>query len=73
MYAIRSYYGTHHLHLPPLGFGVSTVHAEKIGNKKSGLITAGTCPDFKKNIFFIVGILGQEADTDLLFQRTFQG
>ena len=52
----------HQLDFPPPGGGVHTVHPEQAVGKQGAFLSADAAPDLHNDIFFIVGILGQQQD-----------
>ena len=55
----------HQLNAPALGGGVHGVHPEKAVGKQGAFLTAHTAPDFHDDVFFVVGILGQQQNLQL--------
>ena len=54
-------------HVPVLRFGVARVHAEDFGREQRGFVAARAGADFEHDVLFVVGILGQQQDLQLVF------
>ncbi len=48
-------------------FGVAGVHAEHFVGEKRGLVAASARADFEDDVFFVVGILGNQQDLQVGF------
>ncbi len=60
--------GRKDLRLPPPAFGVTMIHAQEIGRKKSRLLPTGSGPNLHDDVLFVVGVPGQEKKRNLLLQ-----
>ena len=56
------------LHLPASSFRIVNVHAVDFGGKEGCLVSSGPGPDLEDDVLFVVGILGDQQDPDLLVQ-----
>ncbi len=56
-----------HLHAPALRLSVARVHAEDLLGKQRGFITARAGADFQHHVLLVVGIPGQEQESQFLF------
>ena len=66
MFAIA---GGQYFHLPAHLLGIAGVHAKQITGKDSGFVATGAGANFKKYVFAIVGILGQQQDLQFIIQQ----
>ena len=57
------------LDLPAVLLGEAEVHAEDLGDEERGLVAAGAGAELEDDVLLVVGILGQEQDLELLFDR----
>ncbi len=67
--AHRAFAGGNHFDLPALLGGVALVHAKQIAGEQGGLVAAGAGADFQDDVAFVHGVLGQQHQPDLLFER----
>ncbi len=58
---------------PALRFAVARVHAENLGREQGCLIAPGAGANFEHHVLFVVGILGQQQNFELLFDLQFFG
>jgi hypothetical protein len=49
--------------------GEAHVHAEDLGDEERGLVAAGAGAQLEDDVLFVVGVLGQEHDFELLLDR----
>ena len=61
------------LDLPALLGGIALVHAEQIAGEQRSLVAAGAGADFQHDVALVHRVLGQERETQLLFQRRAPG
>ena len=55
--------------LPAPVFRVAQIHAQKIPRKEGGFVAARAGPDFEKEVLFVVRILGEEGDFEVVLDR----
>ena len=54
-------------HVPPARFREAPVHAENLGGEQRSLVAAGAGVNFEHHVLFIVRILGQQQNLQLVF------
>ena len=54
-------------------FGVAGIHAEHFVGEERGLVAAGAGADFEDDVFFVVGILGNQQDFQVRFHLADKG
>ena len=55
--------------LPTPVFRVAQIHAQKIPRKEGGFVSARAGADFEKEVLFVVRILGEEGDFEVVLDR----
>ncbi len=63
--------GREHFHFPALRLGEAGVHPEELLGEEGGLVAAGAGADLDQHVLFVVRVLGQEQQLQLLFELPF--